>query len=177
MALSRNFFELFDLPQQFGVDQSDLARRYRTLQGQLHPDRYAQAGAAERRMAAQNASFVNEAFQTLKDPQRRAEYLLSLREISCGTGESETTADTDFLMKQMEWREELDSAAGSENALEELSHLARKLRAEQKQLERDFDEYYRSDRLAEARAVTQNMQFFRRLIEQADRNLESLEDN
>ena len=76
--LSKDYFELFGLPVAFDIDSNDLAVRYRQLQRQFHPDRFASAPAAERRLSVQMTAQINAAFQTLKDPVARARYLLGL---------------------------------------------------------------------------------------------------
>jgi len=106
LDFSKNHFELFGLPESFRVDPDLLAERYRALQQRLHPDRYAAAGDAEKRLSLQASTRVNEAFQILKDPLERARYLLSLHGGDFGD-RKETTQDMAFLMEQMELRETL----------------------------------------------------------------------
>ena len=68
----RNYFELFDLPVGFEIDQQQLGARYRQAQGELHPDRYAGASAHEQRLAVQYSALVNQAYATLRTPLSRA---------------------------------------------------------------------------------------------------------
>lgn len=111
----QNFFELFDLPVSSRVDRDALRSKYMTLQRQFHPDRYAAADEQHRRVAAQIAARVNEAHQTLSEPLACAEYCLSLMGIDVGS-DTDTAMDPQFLMEQMEWRENLEdiSELGSE---------------------------------------------------------------
>lgn len=104
---SRNHFELFGLPVAYAVDTAVLERAYRDLQGRVHPDRFASASEAERRVAMQWATRANEAYRTLRNPIDRARYLLSLRGFDTGE-ESNTSMPPDFLMQQMEWRESVE---------------------------------------------------------------------
>ena len=76
---SRNHFELLGLPVAYAVDAAALDRAYRDLQGQVHPDRFASASEAERRVAMQWATRANEAYRTLRNPIDRARYLLGLK--------------------------------------------------------------------------------------------------
>ena len=101
---SRNHFELLGLAPAFGVDPARLEARYRELQSQVHPDRFAASPEAERRVAMQWATRANEAYRTLRDPVDRARYLLALKGFDTGE-ESNTAMPPDFLMQQMEWRE------------------------------------------------------------------------
>ena len=105
MSVLKNHFELFDLPVSFDIDTNTLAERYRELQRTVHPDKFASAPNRERRLAMQKATQINEAFQILKKPLTRAAYLLQLHGID--TNQQNTTMDSEFLMTQMELREEL----------------------------------------------------------------------
>ena len=113
--LGRDFFALFGLPRAFDLDVASLAARYRELQRQFHPDRFAQAPDNERRLSMQMTAHLNEAYQTLKDPLRRGRYLLRLAGIDTDD-ETDTVMDPAFLVEQMELRERLeemcDDAAG-----------------------------------------------------------------
>jgi len=109
MNLNQNHFELFDLPQQFAVDAATLDARYRELQREVHPDRFATASDAEQRLSMQYATRVNEAYRTLKSPLLRARYLLELAGVDAAV-ETNTAMPADFLMEQMEWREGLEEA-------------------------------------------------------------------
>jgi len=109
MNLNQNHFELFKLPRQFAVDAAVLDARYRELQREVHPDRFATASDAERRLSMQMATQVNEAYRTLKAPLPRARYLLELAGVDI-EAETNTAMPADFLMEQMEWREGLEEA-------------------------------------------------------------------
>jgi molecular chaperone HscB len=123
----QNHFELFHLPQRFALDMSSLEEAYREVQNQVHPDKFARAPEAERRVAMQWATRANEAYQTLKNPFKRAAYLCELHGVDLET-ESNTSMPREFLMQQMEWREELDEARQSRD-LEALENLAGQLHA------------------------------------------------
>jgi len=118
---SRNHFELLGLPVSYTVDTAALDRAYRELQGKVHPDRFASASEAERRVAMQWAARANEAYRTLRQPIDRARYLLGLNGFDTGE-ESNTSMPPDFLMQQMEWREGVESGRASRDpaALERL---------------------------------------------------------
>ena len=102
-----DYFTLFGLPVRYTVDGSLLASRFQDLQRQFHPDRFANQPERERLMALQQAATINEAYQSLKHPLKRAEYMLSLHGFDLGN-EQHTMRDTAFLMEQLELREELD---------------------------------------------------------------------
>ncbi|MDR7272035.1 molecular chaperone HscB [Pelomonas saccharophila] len=118
MRLTDNDFQLFGLPETQAQVRADIDARWKALQAEVHPDRFASEGAAAQRVAMQWAMRVNEAYQRLKDPLKRAAYLCELRGASVGA-ENNTQMPAAFLMQQMEWREALDDASG-EAALEAL---------------------------------------------------------
>ena len=127
----QNHFELFQLPQQFGIDAAKLDAAYREVQGQVHPDRFVNAGDAEKRVAMQWATRANEAYQTLKNPQKRARYLCEQHGVDLQT-ESNTAMPMAFLMQQMEWREALGDARASKDVAA-LDALEQQLQRERKQ--------------------------------------------
>jgi len=102
-----DYFSLFHLEPRFELDASDLTRRYRDIQGEIHPDRFAGKPVHEQRLAVQQAAYVNEAYQCLKRPLSRAKYLLALHEPALAGVPA--ALDTTFLMEQMELREQLDA--------------------------------------------------------------------
>ncbi|HIF9273495.1 TPA: co-chaperone HscB [Photobacterium damselae] len=105
-----NHFELFGLPFLFALDSQELSTQFRELQRHFHPDNFAMASERDRMMAMQKAAQINDAFQTLKNPISRAEYMLSERDEDI-RGEQKTLQDMDFLMQQMELREALEAIA------------------------------------------------------------------
>lgn len=132
LDLQQNFFELFGLPACFGLDAGQLDRAYRELQSSVHPDRFVNAPEAERRVSMQQATQVNEAYQTLKNPVRRAAYLIAQRGID-PRFETNTAMPAEFLIEQMEWREAIEKAWGSADA-RELDQLSSRLGGELKQM-------------------------------------------
>lgn len=119
MNLQYSDFELFGLPQRFAQDRAVVDERWKELQREAHPDRFAAQGAAAQRVALQWSVRINEAYQRLKDPLRRAAYLCELLGAPI-EAENNTAMPPAFLVEQMEWREALDEA-GSEEDLEALS--------------------------------------------------------
>ncbi|WP_394250582.1 co-chaperone HscB [Vibrio profundi] len=109
-----NHFELFGLPLQFSLDGSLLSSQFRDLQRQFHPDNFATASERDRLLAVQKAAQINDAYQVLKNPIQRAEYILLQHDVDIRS-EQQTMQDPMFLMEQMELREELeDIASGSD---------------------------------------------------------------
>ncbi|CCH09418.1 Fe-S protein assembly co-chaperone HscB [Achromobacter xylosoxidans] len=112
-------FSLFGLPARFELDAQALESAWRTVAAQVHPDRFATASPAERRVAMQWAARANEAYRQLRDPLLRARYLCEQAGVDLQT-ESNTSMDTAFLMQQMTWREMMDDARNDAGVLAEL---------------------------------------------------------
>ncbi|MDM0048130.1 Fe-S protein assembly co-chaperone HscB [Variovorax sp. J22R115] len=118
MNLNDTDFELFAVPATFAQDRAALDARWKELQREAHPDRFAAQGAAAQRVAMQWSVRINEAYQRLKNPIKRATYLCELNGAPINA-ENNTAMPSDFLMQQIAWREELDEASDAD-ALDKL---------------------------------------------------------
>lgn len=171
---SRDYFELFGLPPAFALDAARLEQAYRDLQSEVHPDRFAHASEAEKRLSMQWATRVNEAYQTLRNPLARARYLLALHGVDTEE-ETNTAMPANFLLAQMEWREAIQEARDA-GALAELDHLAVKLERELDALEGELASKIDRERDFPAAAATvRKMRFFEKLREDIHAALEALE--
>lgn len=138
MNLQDDDFTLFGLPPRFAQDRATIDARWKELQREAHPDRFAAQGSAAQRVAMQWSVRINEAHQRLKDPLRRAAYLCELRGAPIDA-ERNTAMPPEFLMEQMEWREALDEADGAP-ALEQLDDRLGQARSERlREVERLLD--------------------------------------
>ncbi|CUI04465.1 Fe-S protein assembly co-chaperone HscB [Massilia antarctica] len=126
----QNHFDLFNLPPRFSLDMGALDTAYRDVQGQVHPDRFVNATDAEKRVAMQWATRANEAYQTLKNPQKRAQYLCEQNGVDLQT-ESNTAMPMAFLMQQMAWRDSLGDARAAKD-LDALEALDAQVKGERK---------------------------------------------
>ncbi len=126
MNIQDDDFKLFGLTQQFAQDAAALDARWKALQREAHPDKFAAQGAAAQRVAMQWSVRINEAYQRLKDPLKRAAYLCELAGHPIHA-HSNTAMPAAFLMQQMEWREALDDAqtVGALDALQDDVSAAR----------------------------------------------------
>ncbi len=109
MNLQSTDFELFQLPAQFAQQRDVIDARWKELQREAHPDKFAAQGAAAQRLAMQWSVRINEAYQRLKDPLKRASYLCELNGAPI-EAHNNTAMPPAFLMQQMEWREALEEA-------------------------------------------------------------------
>ena len=96
------------------MDRAKLDLNYRTLQTIVHPDKFASRPASEQRVAAARSADLNAAYQTLKNPAQRAQYLCDLQAITQDKSKGRTL-DPAFLMEQMELREALADAKNGSN--------------------------------------------------------------
>ena len=138
---NKNFFELFGFEPAFKLDLNQLDQIYRDIQSQVHPDKFAHLGDAERRLSMQWATLTNEAYQTLKKPINRARYLLKLHQVDTQE-ETNTSMPAAFLMEQMELREAVMDAkmAHDANALEQAeSSLKAQIKSLHGVLEKQLD--------------------------------------
>lgn len=126
LSLASTDFALFGVPQRFAQDAAALEQRWKQLQREVHPDRFAAGDAAAQRQALQWSVRINEAYQRLKDPLKRATLLCELAGVPVAA-ESNTAMPPAFLVQQMEWREALEEAAG----LDEVDALLARVRVAQ----------------------------------------------
>ncbi len=169
----QNFFQLLGLPETFRIDPARLATQYHTLQGQVHPDRFAHLPAAEQRVSMQWAARVNEAYQTLRSPVSRARYLLALHGVDTQE-ETNTSMPADFLMAQMEWREAVEEAQQlrDEAALDRLeSRAQREMHELEQQIAVKIDDLH--DYPAAAGAV-RKLKFMEKLAEEISSAYDSI---
>jgi molecular chaperone HscB len=175
LNISADFFSLLNLPQRQALDATELESNFRELQAYVHPDRHVRASDADQRLAMQWASRVNEAFQTLREPLRRANYLLGLKGHDTGL-ESNTAMPVEFLMAQMELREAVADAreSGNEAALDTFrSEIATDMKSEYAQLAVLIDEQV--DFPSAANLVRQLM-FQQKLLSEIDDALAAVVD-
>ena len=160
----QNHFELFDLAPSYALEAEALEQRYRDIQARIHPDRFAQAGEAERRASMQWTTRVNEAYRTLKSPVQRAKYLLELQGVDVAF-ETSTQMPPEFLTRQLELREALAEARGAEA----LDRLRDDVRTETRVLEARIGELLDARRDPAAAAVeVRKLMFLNKLGEEIE---------
>ena len=150
-------FALFGLPHRFALDLQALERSYLEIQSRVHPDRFAHAGDAERRASLQWTTRVNEAYRSLRDPVQRAKELLQLQGVDVAF-ETNTQMPGDFLLQQLDLREELDRAAHRKDAAA-LDEIKKRMDVQKKALEAEIGELIdlKKDYLAAAELVRKLM--------------------
>jgi molecular chaperone HscB len=172
---NQNYFELFHLPVQFGVDAAVLGEQYRQLQREMHPDRYANAPAQQQRIAVQYSSLINEAYATLSKPLSRALYLLEL----AGMNREQIAAepvDGGFLIEQMELREKLESLHDLVDPDTVIDHLLKEIGGDIRTHQVEFSERYAAGELDAAASACVKMQYLEKLLQEAEEKESELMD-
>ncbi len=165
LDLKQSYFELFGLNLEFDVDLKQLHSELQRLQAIFHPDRFVNASEQEKRFSVQQASWVNEGYETLSNPVKRARYMLKLSGLE-SNDESETTSDTAFLMEQIAIREEIDECRTNADPLSCCNHIATKLRSRADQFGSEFVTSFRQGEFEDARLSSRKMQFVQRILDQ-----------
>jgi molecular chaperone HscB len=161
----QNHFQLFGLAQSFEIDAAQLDLHYRALQAQVHPDKSAHLSEAEQRLAMQRSTQVNEAYQTLRNPLRRARYLLSLHGVDTQE-DTNTSMPVDFLMAQMEWREAIAEAQEARDVAV-LDELEARLHRETRELETQLAGKIDAEKnYADAAGLVRKLRFMEKLAEE-----------
>jgi len=174
MDFSQDHFALFGLPRRYAIDLPELEKIFREVQTRVHPDKHVHLSDAERRLAMQWSTQVNEAYQTLRQPLRRARYLLHLAGIDVAL-ERNTAMPPEFLMQQMEWREALEEVRNAADfpALEQLhSRMKQEMSEQYQRLETQLDV---APNLLAAAGTVRQMMFQEKLLQEIDDALAALE--
>lgn len=169
-----NFFRLFDLPEQFPVDTARLESQYKTLQAQYHPDKVAGGEDAERLQAIQKTSLVNDGYDTLKSPLRRAAYLLKRQGVD-PEEHNQAHFGEDFLMHQLMLREELETLFASED-MDGLEGLKRQVGQDRDAALDRFQAQFDQQDFPGAKRTYNQMQFLDKLLTEIDTVEEKLLD-
>lgn len=171
LQLQSDDFELFGLPRQFAQDRGAIDARWKDLQREAHPDKFAAQGPAAQRLAMQWSVRINEAYQRLKDPMRRAAYLCELNGVSVNA-EDNTAMPAEFLMQQMAWREALEEAED----VDALDALSEEVEAARARALSSFD-WLLDERGDHAGAVAQvrSLMFIERFAQDVEARYESME--
>jgi molecular chaperone HscB len=175
LKLSSDYFEIFSMVVGWQVDRNSLDASYRQLQQEFHPDRYASKGDVERRLAVQTASLINQAYETLKSPLKRAQYLLELKKIDASQ-DNHMTHDGPFLMAQIELREQLSELRDNTDPFAALEELRVGVEQTFTALQDQFASEYQSDKDSDAFNTVTKMQFSSKLLHEIEQLEADLED-
>ena len=174
MDFRADHFTLFGLSRGFRVDLSDLDSRYRDIQAQVHPDRFANASEAERRLSMQWATHASEAYLTLKKPLERVFFFKQKTAYEI-QAESNTAMPSDFLIEQMEWREAvMEARQGGDH--HELERLHNRLRGDINSRYEELGSLLDGGEHGLATDRVRRLMFLEKLLHEIDDALASLEE-
>lgn len=168
---SSNFFELLGLPARFDLDPSQIESAFFDRSKELHPDRFASAPPAERVAALQRSRALNDAYQTLKKPVGRAEYLLERAGVTIGDNER---LEPEMIMRVLELREEL-AAARAQKDLETVGRLQGQMAKRRDQAIHELGERFAANDTAGAKRVLISLRYIDRYLEECDAALDDEE--
>jgi len=163
--LSQTYFELFGINPVFDIDHSRLHAEQQRLQATYHPDRYVSASEHDKRVSVQVASWVNQAYETLQDPVKRSRYLLEINGADL-PDDSTTTSDSEFLMEQIELREQVESCRHDEDGLQRSYQIEARLSHRADELAREFASHFTAAEYDQAIVSSRKMQFVQRIQQQ-----------
>jgi molecular chaperone HscB len=169
-----NYFTLFGLNEGFGLDRSALDSQYKALQSQYHPDKFADAEDSQRLKALQQTSLVNDAYETLKSPLKRAAYLLKLNDVDPEEHNQAHFGEA-FLIRQMELREALETLSASED-IDGLEAMKAEAGKEKDTAVAAFEKQFMAKEFASAKSTYNQMQFLFKLLDEIDSVEEKLLD-
>tara|TARA_R110002110_G_scaffold114200_3_gene283186 strand:+ start:3345 stop:3974 length:630 start_codon:yes stop_codon:yes gene_type:complete len=152
-------FTRFGQPASFDLDPAALETAYFDLQRKLHPDRFATRSGREKALSQSQAVAVNEAYETLCDPLRRAAYLLSLKGRKADVDRDSTINDPELLMESMEAREALAEA----QTVDEVVGLSRETNAKVRSCEQDLAAAFAAGNLDQAGELTTRLKYLGKL--------------
>lgn len=162
-------FEIFGLAPSVDLDVKALEAQHRQLSLETHPDRFAQADARTRRIAAEKTAALNEAVKVLKDPVRRAFYVLELKGVKLDTEDAAARVKMpmDFLEEIMDRREALEAARASKK-LEAAQAMAKDIRAAKDAALSTAQTALRADDVATATVSLGRVRYYTRFLDEVD---------
>lgn len=165
--INKNYFQLFDLSESCELDLDSLAGNYRELQSEVHPDRFANAGEQEKLLAVQNSSYLNEAYDTLKSPLKRAAYLLTLHQQNIEQVD-QSDLSMDLLLEQIQLRETLEEMPKDESALVDLARIKEEVTAKLELCHQNFADKIKKSNYDGAKKIYHELQFLYKLLAEID---------
>ena len=170
-SIKKNFFEFFGLPTSFDVDLDSLSEKYHELQKEFHPDATSLETEVEKMRSVQFTSFVNEAYNTLKSPIKRAGYFLTTQGFDI-ENVSQSELDMDLLLEQMQLREKLAELPKDDTAMPVLEKLKQDVKQKLLIQQSSFADDARSEKYISAKKTFHELQFLYKLLSEIEENEE-----
>ena len=173
-----DYYEIFGLPRSLDLSLDDLQKRFYELSRQLHPDRFMQKPEAERQRALDMSSALNDANRTLKDPIKRAQYLLALEGFEIGEQRSKDVPPElleevfELNMALEEMRSGDDSARPQLEAAEKnFSTMLTETDQQLRLLFGQYDSSHSRDVLTQIRNTLNRRKYIQNLVSEVQRTL------
>ena len=164
----QNYFELFDLETSFFISDTNLKDSYRREIARFHPDKYASKSDSEKLQALQNTSLLNTAFESIKSPLNRASYLLKLDGVD-PFDEKDTAMAHDFLISQIELREELELIESKTDSDQLEGFIERIESRVQSKIESISDAFKDNRDILEIKKDVRELKFYEQLVKEASK--------
>ncbi|MBL4747503.1 MAG: Fe-S protein assembly co-chaperone HscB [Magnetovibrio sp.] len=153
-------FQRLGIKPVFDVNVPQLDQLYFDLQRQLHPDRFATKTSKEKALSQQQATALNDAYETLKDPMRRAAYMVTLQGMDVVEDSSNVVNDQSILIEAMEMRERLDKV----QTLSELNPLAQHTKAETDKIIASISAAFEAGDIKTASKLTTRLKYLHKMM-------------
>lgn len=168
-----DYFEMFQIPKHFNLEQRSIEKTYWNLQKRLHPDLYGSKSEFEKELSAVNAAIINDAYNMLKKPNTRVKYLLALHGIDALGETASTAVDPALLMQTMEIRERIAEAAN----VDELHEIRKEISVHIDAVIAKLGEVYdQAKDLDTTKQYAVELQYMVKCAEEVDRREDQLDD-
>jgi molecular chaperone HscB len=157
-----NHFLRLGLEPSFDIDIDWLDQHYFDMQRSLHPDRFATCSAQEKSLSQQQATAINDAYETLKDPLRRADYLVDLLSADFLPEGCNLVNDQALLVESMELREALEEC----ETLEQVNVLSTRAKNEINGCIEKLSKLFKDDDIEGACRVKTRLKYLKKLTEE-----------
>jgi molecular chaperone HscB len=173
-----DFYALFGLERRLNLSGEELQRRFYDLSRQLHPDRFMRKPERERQYSLDASSILNDAYRALKDPVKRAQYVLSRAGFDIGEQRSKDVPP-ELLEEVFELNMALEEVRGGDDSVRPQlesaeNNFTNMLSAVDRQLEGLFDKYDQSESretLSEIRGALNRRKYIQNLVDEVHKSL------
>lgn len=155
MFNNKNYFEIFTLEPSFVIDQNDLEIKYLEFQKRFHPDSLISDDLKHQVSSISDSILINQAYQILKNPLKRAAYLLKLQGIDIDAESPIIKPDREIIIAILELREKVAEMINLADDKEQIKKsLIKKIKEEIKLLMNEFSDCFsQKDKLKAAQKL------------------------
>jgi molecular chaperone HscB len=175
--LPADYFEFLGLDGKLAIDLRDLEQRYYKLSRTWHPDRFARGTEAEKQQALDNTALLNDAYRTLRDPIKRAEYVLSRAGLDVAH-QSTKNVPPELLEEVFELNMALEELrSGDEEARPQLEQARERFLAMRAESDRELEEQFAAhdggsaEAIASMRSILNRRNYIRNLVSEVEKTL------